>query len=126
MQRRRLLNSGLLLTGTAAVAPLGIMTGFARSGFAAPAFTEPQGWINTDRPITIDALRGKVVLVNFWTYSCINSRRPMVYLKRWQTEYGPRGFQVIGIHTPEFRFEHTRSNICSGGDHVFKAISRPL
>jgi len=56
-------------------------------------------------------LRGKVVLVNFWTYSCINCRRTIPYLKRWQSEYGPAGLQVIGIHTPEFRFEHTRPNV---------------
>jgi len=111
MERRRLLNSGLLLTGTAAVGSLAMMAGLARSGRAAPAFTELNGWINTDAPITLDGLRGKVVLVNFWTYSCINSRRPMVYLKRWQTEYGPLGLQVIGIHTPEFRFEHARANV---------------
>src|SRR5712675_1072890 len=104
MERRRLLNSGLLLTGTAAVGSLAAMAGFTRSGHAKPAFTEPGGWINTAAPIPLDSLRGKVVLVNFWTYSCINSRRPMVYLKRWHTEYGPLGLQVIGIHTPEFRF----------------------
>jgi thiol-disulfide isomerase/thioredoxin len=56
-------------------------------------------------------LRGTLALVNFWTYSCINSRRPMIYLKRWHTEYGPLGLRVIGIHTPEFRFEHDRSNV---------------
>jgi hypothetical protein len=53
------------------------------------------------------------VLVNFWTYSCINSRRPMAYLKRWHTEYGPLGLQVIGIHTPEFRFEHDPANVAT-------------
>jgi thiol-disulfide isomerase/thioredoxin len=111
MQRRRLLNSGLLLTGTAAAGSLAAAAGFTRSGRAAPAFTESGGWINTAAPITLAALRGKVVLVNFWTYSCINSRRPMAYLKRWQTEYGPLGLQVIGIHTPEFSFEHARSNV---------------
>jgi len=111
MERRRLLRSGLLLTGAAAVGSLAAMAGFTRSGSAKPAFTGPGGWINTAAPIPLDSLRGKVVLVNFWTYSCINSRRPMVYLKRWHTEYGPLGLQVIGIHTPEFRFEHARSNV---------------
>ncbi len=111
MRRRDLLNSGLLLTGAAAAGSLAMIAGFARSGHAAPAFMELGGWINTSAPIAIDALRGKVVLVNFWTYSCINSRRPMVYLKRWQAEYGPHGFEVIGIHTPEFNFERNRSNV---------------
>lgn len=111
MQRRSLLNSGLLLSGSAAVGWLAGMTGCAQSGRAAPAFTGLDGWINTGAPVALDALRGKVVLINFWTYSCINSRRPMVYLKRWQTEYGPLGLQVIGIHTPEFSFEHVRANV---------------
>jgi thiol-disulfide isomerase/thioredoxin len=111
MQRRHLLNSGLLLAGTAAAGPFATMTGFARSESATPAFADLGGWINTGAPITLDVLRGNVVLVNFWTYSCINSRRPMVYLKRWHTEYGPLGLRVIGIHTPEFRFERTRSNV---------------
>jgi thiol-disulfide isomerase/thioredoxin len=87
------------------------MSGFAQSGRTAPAFSNLDPWINATAPITIAGLQGKIVLVNFWTYSCINSRRPMVYLKRWQTEYGPLGLQVIGIHTPEFRFEHARPNV---------------
>jgi thiol-disulfide isomerase/thioredoxin len=111
MQRRNLLNAGLLLAGAAAAGPFAMTTGCARSGSPAPAFEGLGGWMNTSAPITLDALRGNVVLVNFWTYSCINSRRPMVYLKRWHTEYGPLGLRVIGIHTPEFRFEHARSNV---------------
>ncbi len=120
MERRRLLNSGLILTGTAVAGslaamsgftPLAAAAGFTRTGHAKPAFTERGGWINTPTPITLDSLRGKVVLVNFWTYSCINSRRPMAYLKRWHAEYGPLGLQVIGIHTPEFHFENDRSNV---------------
>jgi thiol-disulfide isomerase/thioredoxin len=111
MERRRLLNSGLLLTGTAAAGSLAAMAGYTQSGRATPAFSEPGGWINTEAPISLSSLRGKVVLVNFWTYSCINSRRPMAYLKRWHTEYGPQGLQVIGIHTPEFRFEYDRANV---------------
>jgi thiol-disulfide isomerase/thioredoxin len=111
MLRRHLLNSGLLLAGAAAAGPFAMLPGCARSGPATPAFTGLDGWINTGAPITLDALRGNVVLVNFWTYSCINSRRPMAYLKRWHTDYGPLGLRIIGIHTPEFRFEHARSNV---------------
>ena len=51
------------------------------------------------------------MLVNFWTYSCINCRRTIPYLKRWQSEYGNLGLQIIGIHTPEFAFEHDRTNV---------------
>jgi len=111
MQRRRVLRSGLLLTGAAVAGSLALMSGFARAGRTAPAFTGLDAWINTGMPITFAGLHGKVVLVNFWTYSCINSRRPMRYLKRWQAEYGPFGLQVIGIHTPEFHFEHDRRNV---------------
>jgi thiol-disulfide isomerase/thioredoxin len=49
--------------------------------------------------------------VNFWTYSCINALRTLPYLRRWHEEYGPRGLQIIGVHTPEFAFEHLRSNV---------------
>lgn len=111
MQRRRVLKSGLLLAGAAAVGSLAVMSGVAQPGRTAPAFTGLDRWINASSPITVAGLQGKIVLVNFWTYSCINSRRPMVYLKRWQAEYGPLGLQVIGIHTPEFRFEHARPNV---------------
>ena len=111
MQRRRLLRSGLLLTGASLAGSLALMSSCAGSGYAAPAFSGLDGWINTTTPVTLEALRGKIVLVNFWTYSCINSRRPMVYLKRWQTEYGPLGLRIVGIHTPEFDFEHVRSNV---------------
>ena len=52
-----------------------------------------------------------MVLVDFWTYSCINCRRTVPYLNRWQAEYGAKGLQVIGIHTPEFGFEHMRRNV---------------
>jgi thiol-disulfide isomerase/thioredoxin len=111
MQRRHLLRSGLLRMGSAAIGSVAVMSGFARSGAAAAEFTGIGSWINANGPITLAGLRGKVVVVNFWTYSCINVRRTLPYLKRWQTEYGPLGLQVIGIHTPEFRFEHARANV---------------
>lgn len=111
MQRRDLVKSGLYLAGSAAIGTIAAMSGIARSGSTAPEFSGIDGWLNTSAPVTISGLRGKVVLVNFWTYSCINCRRTIPYLKRWQTEYGPLGFQVIGIETPEFGFEHARPNV---------------
>jgi thiol-disulfide isomerase/thioredoxin len=110
MMRRQLLGSGLLLSGALAAAPLATMSKHAQSSQARPDFIGIGGWINSE-PISLASLQGSMVLVNFWTYSCINSRRPMVYLKRWYDEYGPQGLRVIGIHTPEFRFEHDRSNV---------------
>jgi thiol-disulfide isomerase/thioredoxin len=110
MQRRRLLRSGLLLVGAAVAGSLALASGFARSERDAPEFTGLDGWMNTNAPVSVAGLRGKVLLVNFWTYSCINCRRTIPYLKRFQSEYGPLGLQVIGIHTPEFGFEHNRAN----------------
>ncbi|MBN8874917.1 MAG: redoxin domain-containing protein [Rhodospirillales bacterium] len=85
----------------------------ARAAAEAAAFTGLDGWINTDAPLQLEALRGKVVLVDFWTYSCINCRRTVPYLNRWQAQYGAAGLQVIGIHTPEFGFEHMRPNVAA-------------
>lgn len=110
MMRRRLLQSGLGLSAAMAAGSLGVLPGRAQSTSAGPEFTGIDGWINGG-PITMGQLQGMVVLVNFWTYSCINSRRPMVYLKRWNAEYGPAGLRIVGIHTPEFDFEHNPSNV---------------
>lgn len=78
---------------------------------AAPEFTGIEHWLNSDSPLSMADLRGKVVLVDFWTYSCINCRRTVPYLNRWQAEYGKAGLQVIGIHTPEFGFERVPRNV---------------
>jgi len=67
-------------------------------------------WYNSD-PLTPGALAGKVVLVNFWTYSCINSLRPLPYVKTLAAKYKAAGLTVIGVHTPEFGFEHNRANV---------------
>ncbi|WP_322028566.1 cytochrome c biogenesis protein DipZ [Paraburkholderia sp. J76] len=67
-------------------------------------------WLNS-APLTPEALRGKVVLVNFWTYSCINCLRTLPYLKTWAERYRNDGLVVIGVHTPEFGFEHDAGNV---------------
>jgi thiol-disulfide isomerase/thioredoxin len=67
-------------------------------------------WLNS-APLKAENLRGKVVLVNFWTYSCINSLRPLPYLRAWAKKYGDRGLVVIGVHTPEFGFEKDLGNV---------------
>ena len=81
------------------------------AGPAAPEFAGLDGWLNTPAPLTLAGLRGKVVLVDFWTYSCINCRRTIPYLNRWQADYAAQGLQVVGIHTPEFGFERMRRNL---------------
>ncbi|MBV9244637.1 MAG: thioredoxin family protein [Methylobacteriaceae bacterium] len=67
-------------------------------------------WLNTP-PLRAEDLRGKVVLVNFWTYSCINSLRPLRYIRAWAEKYRDRGLIVIGVHTPEFGFEKDLGNV---------------
>jgi cytochrome c biogenesis protein CcdA/thiol-disulfide isomerase/thioredoxin len=67
-------------------------------------------WINSE-PLTLKKLRGKVVLVDFWTYSCINCLRTLPHVKAWYRAYRARGLVVLGVHTPEFAFEHVPSNV---------------
>jgi thiol-disulfide isomerase/thioredoxin len=110
MMRRHLVRSGLILPGALAAGTLGTLPDRAQSMSAGPKFTGIDSWINS-APISIEQLQGTVVLVNFWTYSCINSRRPIVYLKRWNAEYASVGLRIVGIHTPEFAFEHNLSNV---------------
>ena len=76
----------------------------------APELTGITAWLNSD-PLTLASLHGKVVLVDFWTYSCINCQRTLPYVEKWASDYGPDGFVVIGVHTPEFAFEHVVSNV---------------
>jgi cytochrome c biogenesis protein CcdA/thiol-disulfide isomerase/thioredoxin len=77
---------------------------------AAPDFTGIDGWINS-APLTLDKLRGKVVLVDFWTYSCINCLRTLPHLESWYAAYHAQGLEIVGVHTPEFAFEHVPSNV---------------
>jgi thiol-disulfide isomerase/thioredoxin len=74
------------------------------------SFEGATGWLNSD-PLTAEGLRGRVVLVDFWTYTCINWLRTLPYLHAWATKYGEHGLTVIGVHTPEFGFEHDIDNV---------------
>jgi cytochrome c biogenesis protein CcdA/thiol-disulfide isomerase/thioredoxin len=76
----------------------------------APGFSGISDWINS-KPLTIAGLRGKVVLVDFWTYSCINCLRTLPHLKAWDAAYRKAGLTIVGVHTPEFAFEHVPSNV---------------
>ena len=77
---------------------------------AMPELDGAIGWLNS-APLSRKPLRGKVVLVNFWTYTCINSLRPLPYVRSWATKYRDAGLVVIGAHTPEFSFEHDWINV---------------
>ncbi len=79
----------------------------------APAFTGNQDWFNTpgDKPLTLAGLHGHVVLVDFWTYTCINCIRTLPYLKRMYATYHRYGLDIVGVETPEFTFEQEASNV---------------
>ena len=79
----------------------------------APEFVDTQDWFNTpgDKPLTMKGLRGKVVLIDFWTYSCINCIRTLPYLNAWNKRYAKDGLVIVGVHTPEFPFEREASNV---------------
>ena len=76
----------------------------------APEFTGIDAWINTD-PLTMGALRGKVVLVEFWTFGCINCIHVQPYVKAWYDRYASVGLIVVGVHTPELSFERDLVNV---------------
>jgi cytochrome c biogenesis protein CcdA/thiol-disulfide isomerase/thioredoxin len=80
---------------------------------AAPEFTETQQWFNTpgEQPLSLSGLRGKVVLVDFWTYTCINCIRTLPYLKAWDAAYRKDGLVIVGVETPEFAFEKDAGNV---------------
>src|ERR671935_487007 len=79
----------------------------------APDFSHISDWLNTpgDRPLSLASRRGKVVLVDFWTYSCINCLRTLPHLEAWDRAYRKDGLVVVGVHTPEFAFESVPSNV---------------
>ncbi len=79
----------------------------------APEITKAAGYVNTGgKPITISQFKGdKVVLIDFWTYSCINCQRTLPYLRAWYDKYHDQGLEIIGIHTPEFAFERVQANV---------------
>jgi len=76
----------------------------------APPFTGATLWLNSP-PLTVEMLRGRVVLVDFWTYSCINCLRTLPYLKAWDEKYRSQGLVIVGVHAPEFAFEKDRNNV---------------
>ena len=75
-----------------------------------PALEGGLGWINSE-PLTVSGLRGKVTLIEFWTYTCINWRRQLPYVRAWAEKYKAHGLVTIGVHTPEFSFEKKPENV---------------
>jgi thiol-disulfide isomerase/thioredoxin len=75
-----------------------------------PSLAGATGWLNSE-PLTPANLRGKVVLIDFWTYTCINWLRTLPYIRAWAEKYRDQGLVIIGVHTPEFGFEHNVDNV---------------
>jgi thiol-disulfide isomerase/thioredoxin len=88
-----------LVAGSAAAAPA-----------TAPEFSGIEQWHNS-APLTMQQLRGKVVLVDFWTYTCINCIRTLPHVTGWHRKYKDQGLVVVGVHTPEFPFERSAANV---------------
>ena len=75
-----------------------------------PSFDGATGWLNSE-PLTPEDLRGRVALVDFWTYTCVNWLRTLPYVRAWAEKYADQGLTVVGVHTPEFGFEHDIENV---------------
>jgi thiol-disulfide isomerase/thioredoxin len=76
----------------------------------APEFAGLGHWVNSP-PLTMASLRGKVVLVDFWTYSCVNCLNALPYVQAWDARYKAQGLVVVGVHTPEFGYEKSSANV---------------
>jgi cytochrome c biogenesis protein CcdA/thiol-disulfide isomerase/thioredoxin len=87
---------------------------------AAPEFAGISRWLNTPggAPLTVAGLRGKVVLIDFWTYSCVNCLRTLPFLRGWDRAYRDKGLRIVGVHTPEFAFEHEADNVRGAVDRL--------
>ena len=97
--------AGFLLVG------LLCTSGFAQKvGTPAPDFILGGAWLNSE-PLHVDDLRGKVVLVNVWVYSCYNCYRSLPSLKKWYKAYHDQGFEIVGVHTPEFESDKPLANV---------------
>jgi thiol-disulfide isomerase/thioredoxin len=88
-----------------------------------PALDGGLGWINS-QPLTVSGLRGKVTLIEFWTYTCINWRRQLPYVRAWTKKYRDYGLETIGVHTPEFPFEKDPENVRRAAKEI--SVSYPI
>src|SRR5919109_1860207 len=114
---RRLVPLGFVLLGIAiviAATRVGFLQGETPQGGdrrdPAPEFTGIAGWLNS-QPLTLRKLRGRVVLIDFWAYSCVNCVRTFPALRQMYARYQPFGLEIVGVHAPEFDFEKSSSNV---------------
>ncbi|KQV59092.1 MULTISPECIES: thioredoxin family protein [unclassified Duganella] len=82
----------------------------ATAPFEAPEFSGIAQWLNSE-PLTMKQLRGKVILVDFWTYDCINCINTLSHVVQWHDKYKDKGLVVVGVHTPEYAFERKTENV---------------
>jgi thiol-disulfide isomerase/thioredoxin len=88
----------------------GVTSGRSEFDELAPELAGLGSWINSE-PFTLESQRGNVVLIDFWTYTCVNCIRTLPYLKEWHAKYAEQGLVILGVHTPEFEFEKIRANV---------------
>ena len=86
------------------------------------SFDRATGWLNSE-PLTPEGLRGRVVLVDFWTYTCVNWLRTLPYVRAWDARYRGQGLTVVGVHTPEFEFEHNVDNVDRAVARLWRRVS---
>ena len=107
LSRRHLLGA---LAATALPAQAGVSATQLPDFGAAPEFTGIERWLNS-QALTMQGLRGRVVMVDFWTFACINCQRTMPHVNAWAERYTAQGLTIVGVHTPEFPFERPADNV---------------
>ncbi len=114
--REKLNLGGIINDQNAALSNCGNGTPKLENCGTAPDIKGITGWLNTpgDQPIDLRSLRGRVVLVDFWAYSCINCQRAISHVVGWYQAHKTSGFEVIGVHTPEYAFEQVPTNVAAG------------
>ena len=118
-------NLSYLIGATAFICGVAVMATGAGDEGGMPDLNGAVAWLNSP-PLSNKSLRGKVVLVNFWTYSCINSLRELPYMKAWASKYKDAGLVVIGVHTPEFGFEKDPANVKNAVSELKVAYPVPI
>jgi len=120
------MKSNVLIGIAAVAASVGILTAAAppsggniasSAAEMAPEFQTIDQWLNS-QPLKLQELRGKVVLVDFWTYTCINCFNHLPYVKNWNEKYRDKGLVVVGVHTPEFAYEKSTKNVQDAIDRL--------
>src|ERR1700733_12958431 len=109
MKKRKIVLASILLTVAVGMI-IATTVGAAVKPAAKPSLGGATGWLNS-QPLTLAGLNGKVVLIDFWTYTCINWRRTLPYVSAWADKYKGQGLIVIGGSSPEFSFEHIAANV---------------